>query len=104
MEQNKLIGIVAYITLIGLIIAFILNSTNKDPFASFHIRQSLGIFATSIVISLFAVVPFIGWVLAIVASLLILVMWIMGLISAIGGEMKPVPVLGEKFEEWFQAV
>ena len=99
-----MIGIVSYITLIGLIVAFILNSTNKDPFASFHIRQSLGIFATSILISILAMIPFIGWVLAIVASLLILVMWIMGLISAVGGEMKPVPVLGEKFEEWFQAI
>ena len=104
MEQNKVIGIVAYITLIGLIVAFILNQTNKDDFATFHIRQSLGIFASGVVISLFSVVPIIGWILAIVGSILVVVMWFFGLISAVNGTMKPVPILGDKFEEWFQSL
>lgn len=104
MEQNKVIGIVSYITVIGLIVAFILNQNDRDPFPSFHIRQSLGIFITGVGVSFLSIVPLIGWVLAVIGSLLVLVMWLMGLISAIGGEMKPVPVLGDKFEEWFQTI
>ena len=104
MEQNKLIGIISYITVIGFIIALILNQEKKDPFSSFHIRQSLGIFVTGLGLSILAVVPIIGWIVAIVGSLVVLVMWILGLISAINGTMKPVPVLGEKFETWFQGI
>ena len=104
MEQNKLIGIVAYITIIGLIIALILNQEKKDPFASFHIRQSLGIFACSIALSLTAMVPFVGWIVAVVGSILVLVLWVLGLLNAIGGKMTPVPMLGDKFEEWFSSV
>ena len=104
MEQNRLIGIVAYITVIGLIVALILNQEKKDPLSSFHIRQALGILISSVGISLLTIVPILGWMLAIVGSLLVLVMWVLGLLSAINGEMKPVPVLGEKFDEWFQNV
>ena len=48
--------------------------------------------------------PIIGWLFAVVGSLLILVLWVLGLINAIGGNMTPVPVLGDKFEEWFSSI
>ncbi len=104
MEQKQLVGIVSYITVIGLIIAFILNQQQKDAFGSFHIRQSLGVLVSGIALSFVAMVPIVGWILAIIGSLLLLIMWLMGLLSAIKGETKPVPVLGDKFEEWFQGV
>lgn len=103
-STDKVIGIVAYITIIGLIIAFILNMEKKDAFASFHIRQALGIFVTAVASSIVSVIPFIGWAVAVAASILVFLLWVMGLINAIGGQMKPVPILGEKFEEWFQSV
>ena len=102
--QDKAIGIIAYITIIGLIIAFILNMEKKDAFGSFHIRQALGIAISGIAMSFIAVVPVIGWILAVLGSLLVLVMWVIGIVNAISGNMKPVPVLGEKFNEWFQGV
>ena len=40
-------GIVAYITLIGWIIAIATNDP-KDKFASFHIRQMLGLLITGV--------------------------------------------------------
>ena len=104
MEQNKAIGIISYITIFGLIIALVLNQEKKDPFTSYHIRQALGIAASSIALSFIAIVPVIGWIIAIVGSLLIFVLWIFGIINAISGNMKPVPVLGDKFEEWFKRV
>ncbi len=51
MEENKptekTTAIIAYITLIGLIIAFVQNQDKKDEFAKFHIVQSLGLLLTS---------------------------------------------------------
>lgn len=102
--ENKTIGIVAYLTVIGLLIAFILNQEKKDAFGTYHIRQALGITVCGITLSFIAIIPILGWIVAILGSLLLFVMWIVGLINAVNGNMKPVPVLGEKFMEWFQGV
>ena len=45
-EQGKQTAIVSYLTIIGTIIAIFMNNETKNPFASFHIRQALGIFLT----------------------------------------------------------
>jgi len=39
-KQGKTAAVVAYITLIGTIIAFFMNNDDKNQFASFHIRQA----------------------------------------------------------------
>ena len=44
--SGKTIAIIAYLTLIGLIIAYLLNNSHRDGFANFHIRQSLGLALT----------------------------------------------------------
>ncbi|MBW3466455.1 DUF4870 domain-containing protein [Arthrospiribacter ruber] len=100
--EGKQIGVIAYLTVIGLIAAFILNMDKKYPFAQFHIRQMLGLFVTGLALSFVSWVPFVGWLLAIVGFFLMIYMWIIGLLAAINGEMKPLPVLGDKYEEWFK--
>ena len=45
-EQGKQTAIVSYLTIIGTIIAIFMNNETKNSFASFHIRQALGIFIT----------------------------------------------------------
>ncbi len=103
-EEGKTIAIIAYITIIGLIIAFIMNNDKKNSFAAFHIRQALGIGLFGLALGIVSYIPFIGWLISMLGSILILVLWIMGLISAINGERKPVPVIGEKFQEWLKGI
>ena len=43
-EEGKTMAIISYVTIIGLIIAFVSNNSKPNEFTSFHIRQSLGIF------------------------------------------------------------
>ncbi len=102
--QDKTIAIVAYLTLIGLIIAFVMNNEKKDPFSSFHIRQSLGLTLTSLVLSLINIIPVLGWIVSLVGYFVLLYMWIMGLLNAINGRRKVVPILGDKYEEWFKSI
>ncbi len=99
------ISIISYLTLIGWVIALVLNQQKKDPLASFHIRQVLGIMLLGFAVSIVGgMIPIIGWVISIFASILILVLWIIGFIGAIQGEYKQVPLLGDKFQEWFKAL
>ena len=104
--DGKTIAIISYFTLIGWIIAFVMYSSNKSQLAIYHIRQSLALIilgvACYIIQLILLFVPFIGWIvsfLMIFVGIGLLVLWIMGLISAINGEEKPVPVIGKKAQE-----
>ncbi|SRR5690554_5090061 len=103
-EEGKTIAIIAYITIFGLIAAFIMNTDKKNTFAAFHIRQSLGLGLTGLVLSFVNVIPILGWIVGILGSLLLIILWVIGLISALNGQEKPVPVLGEKYQEWLKGI
>lgn len=92
----KVISIVSYLTIIGWIVSIVLNNP-KDDLASFHIRQSLGIFLMGVVAS---IIPFLNLVLWIIP----LVAWIIGFIGALQGEKKLVPYVGEYFQDWFKSL
>lgn len=76
-------GIVAYITLIGFLIAIIAG--DKDG-AKFHLNQALVIY----LFALLSPIPCLGQIWGI----FIIVCWIMGLLAAINEEEKPVPLIG----------
>jgi uncharacterized membrane protein len=92
-SEDKTVAIVGYITLIGFIAAIIMNSNKKTQLGAFHLRQMLGLVLTS----LLGIIPFLG----IVVILFLFVLWIMGILAAIKGEMKPTPVLGPLYQKWF---
>lgn len=97
-------AVIAYLTIIGLIIAFVMNNDKKEPFASYHIRQSLGLMITGFALSIVNIIPILGWIISIVGFVIVLYMWIMGLMNAINGKEKPLPILGNRFAEWFKSV
>lgn len=100
-NDGKNIAIIAYLTIIGLIIAFVLNNEKRNDYATFHIRQSLGIFLTFFIGGIIRYIPFIGWILSIVILILVVVLWIVGIINAANGNKKPVPLLGEYYNNLF---
>ena len=100
-SDGKTIAIVAYLTLIGLIIAFVMNNDKKNPLASFHTRQSLGIMLTGMACGVLSFIPFIGWIAGGIGSLLVFVLWIIGLIGAVNEKQEPVPVVGPLYQKWF---
>jgi len=95
--DGKTKAIVAHITWVGWLIALIINSNEKDEFTSFYIRQLLGIYLFSIVISFIPLVNIVGWIFAIV-------LWILSLIGSLNGEMKESPVVGKYFQDWFKGI
>lgn len=108
-DNGKTTAIVGYITIIGWLIAyFAMHQNNKTSLASYHLRQTLLLFICAICYQIVVTVvtlaiPFVGLILSI-ASLGFLVLWIMGLISAINGEEKPMPLIGEKAQELFKGI
>lgn len=103
-DNGKTIGLISYLTLIGLIIAFVMNNEKKNSFATFHIRQSVGLMLTGFVLGAINIIPILGWIVSILGFVFLLILWVIGLIGAINGEEKTVPLLGDKYQEWFKGI
>ncbi len=103
-SEGKTIAIIAYITIIGLIIAFVINNDKKNAFAKYHITQSLGLALTGLALGIIGLIPILGWLINIIGIFILLYMWIMGLISAINEKEKPVPLLGQHYIKWFNKI
>jgi uncharacterized membrane protein len=81
-----------------------MNNEKKEPFARFHIRQSLGIVLTSLALGIVNIIPILGWIVSIIGFFILLYMWIVGLLNAINSKEKVVPIIGDKFEDWFKNI
>lgn len=82
--DKRTTDIVAYLTWVGLLIAIIFGDREASKF---HLNQALVIWLAG----LLGVIPCIGWVWGIFCFICA----VMGCISAINGEEKAVPVLGQ---------
>ena len=100
-DNGKTIAVLSYITLIGWIIALVMNSSNKTKLGAFHLRQMLGLMLFMVIACFIAIIPILGWIIFLVAWIASIVFWIMGLISAAKGEQKPVPLIGAKIQSIF---
>ncbi len=89
--DKKVTGIVAYLTWVGLLIAFLAG--DKEG-AKFHLNQALVIFLAGLIIGIVGIIPFIGWIIAAVGGIFIFVCWIIGLVAAIKEEEKEIPLIG----------
>ena len=97
LSDGKNVAIIAHITLIGWIIALVMNNSNKTDLGSFYIRQMLGLMILAFILSF---IPFVGWIL----NIGMIIFWIMSLVGALGGKMKLTPILGEHFQNWFKSL
>lgn len=100
-QAGKTTAIISYITILGSIIAIFMNLEPKNSFAGFHIRQAFGLNLTFYLLGYF-VGNFDSWMISGAFYIFFSVLWIYGLIGAIQGEMKAIPLLGEYFQKWFK--
>lgn len=103
-SEGKTTAMIAYLTLIGLIVAFVQNAEKKNAFAQYHIRQSLGLMCTGLALSFINIIPVLGWIVCILGMFALLILWIMGLLNAVNGKERPVPVLGHLYDKWFSGI
>ena len=102
-ETGKTAAITSYILGIGVFIAMSMNSEDKNTFASFHIRQGLGITLTFISLGLI-ISNFDSLLISAPMWIFVSVLWSYGIFSAIKGKTKPMPLLGGYFQKWFSNI
>ncbi|MDR1464527.1 MAG: DUF4870 domain-containing protein [Oscillospiraceae bacterium] len=99
-EQNKLMGILAYLCILILVPIF---AAKESAFAKFHVNQSIWIWiaviASQFICGILRFIPVIGFVFSILSGLIglaELVFVVIGIINAAKGEKKPLPLFGDK--------
>ncbi|RVT77349.1 hypothetical protein EOD40_05925 [Flavobacterium sufflavum] len=102
-EEGKTAAITSYILGIGVFIAMSMNAEDKNPFASFHIRQGLGITLTFISLGLI-ISNFDSMMISAPMWIFVSVLWTYGIFSAIKGETKPMPLVGNLYQKWFKSI
>jgi uncharacterized membrane protein len=95
-EKNKTMAIVGYIFPILFFIPLLSDESKNSPFAKFHANQQLVLLIISVVVfTIGGIIPIIGWFLIIpIGSIVGLVLAIMGIINAVDGKMKKLPMIG----------
>lgn len=99
-------AMIAYLTIIGWIIAYVKSKEKRSPLVNYHLEQALGLAIASIVwsIALGIVVAILPASLAgilSIAGFLPVVFMIFGIINANNHTQQPIPVIGKMFENKF---
>ena len=100
-EQNKAISAIAYIPILFLVPML----ASQSPYAKFHANQGLILTRTSIILSIasslmgfiLSWVPILPTLISAVFSLATLALLIIGIINAVQGQAKKLPVVGGLF-------
>jgi len=92
-------GALAY--LLGWLTGIIFLLLEKDSnFVRFHTMQSTITFlAITVVGIILRLIPFFGWILGSLISLVGLILWIVGMVKAYQGEYYKFPIVGEIAEK-----
>ncbi len=103
-KEGKTYAFVAYITLIGTLIAFFMNQEKRNSFTSFHIRQALGLWLLYMLIAYFFVSRFDMWMISFAFWTFFFVLFLYGIIGAMTGKLHKVPLVGDLFQKLFKSI
>lgn len=103
-DQGKTVAIVSYLTIIGLLVALLMNKNNPTALGRFHIRQSIGITAAALFLGCVSFIPGVGEILGKVVGIIVLFAVILGILAAVNQQEKGLPVVGPLFQKWFSMI
>ena len=89
--------IIAYLTFIGLLIAYQLNKDYKDPETSWHMKNMFGL-----LLGLFAAVWLQNYPIGFYVYWTVFCFWIYSLLMAMLNQKRGVPYLSNAFQKWFK--
>ncbi len=96
-QENKVIAALSYL---GLLVLIPLLAKKDSPFCQFHAKQGLVLLIAWVSIGIIAIIPILGWIVSIIGSIVLFILFIMGLINSLGGKYKELPLIGQYGEKF----
>ena len=97
--KGKNIALVAYITFIGMFIAYTINRDKKDAFVTAHVKNMCGLVFGLLIAN--TTQAYINTVLGDVIWWVAFCLWIYSILTVLNNKMPNIPFLSEKFQQWF---
>lgn len=94
--SGKTKAIIAYLTFVGLLIAYFMNKDDRHEFATWHIKNMFGL-----VILLFFAVALQNYAFGVYIYWTSVLLWAISLVFALLNKKQGIPFLSEKFQAWF---
>jgi uncharacterized membrane protein len=91
-EDNKIIAALSYL---GILVLVPLLAKKDSPYCQFHAKQGLVLLIAWIVIGVVSVIPVLGWIIGILGSIFLLILFIVGLVNSLSGQAKELPLIGQ---------
>lgn len=73
----------------------LLTDSKNDPFVKFHVKQGLVLLVAWVVNMVVGMIPILGWILFPLVGILLFVLFIIGILNALGGKEKELPLIGK---------
>jgi len=102
-DKGKTAAIISYILFVGVLISLSINSEDRNSYASFHIRQGLGLSLTFISLGVI-IANFENIMIAMPMWIFISILMIYGIFNAATGSTKPLPIVGGLYQKWFKNI
>ena len=99
-DKGRTYAVVSYLTIIGSIIAIIMNSDVKNPFTTFHNRQGLGLCLSYLIFG-YVQGLYDNWLITLPFMICFALLLIFGVATAATGKMVLIPVIGPFFQKIF---
>jgi uncharacterized membrane protein len=107
-EEGKTFAILSYaLSLIGIPFFIVPLIMRNNEFSLYHAKQNLILWLAGIavyIVGLILSAICIGFIILLAGGIALLVLTIMGLVNAVQGEAKPLPLIGPWGEEWFKGL
>jgi len=95
--KNTGMAVVAYI----FFLIPLLTEAKKDPFVKYHVKQGFVLFLAGLVSRIIIYIPLVGWMLLQPYNIFLFILFVIGVMNALGGKQKPLLLIG-KFAEKFK--
>lgn len=93
--KNKLLAAIAYVWILCIVTIL---CAKDDPFARYHANQGLVLLianlAATVLGFVLGLIPVVGGIISWIIGVVLFVFMILGIINAVKGEMKPLPLIG----------
>jgi uncharacterized membrane protein len=87
---------ISYLTFIPAIIFLVVEPYNRSPFVRFNAIQCIAFTVVAFGIHIVLLfIPFLGWLISLVLTVVFFVLWVMCIMKASKGEWYKLPIIGD---------
>ena len=91
-ENNNVMALLSYVSILFIVPML---TAKDDPYVKFHIKQGMALFVFELILMVVGIVPILGWLLSFAGMSMALILSIMGIMNALNGVQKELPVVGK---------